>query len=214
MTIYSKAPFKHVTEFNNLPISDLFDTPEFAEAVNNLVPTSSYKVYTALLTQNGGDDIQSTDMGLITVGVTYRIANLSPNMDFTNVGAPNNNVGTYFVATGTTPNSWGSNEDTGNSTLEWNNGAPVVTVLENTIGNIWFSYDDIGSYIIQGDFPSNKTTCIISNIGQVPSDYISIGANIQLNNIYIPTISLNFVGGGNYSDNILLNTPIEIRVYN
>lgn len=56
MTIYSKAPFKHVTEFNNLPISDLFNTPEFAEAVNNLVPTSSYKVYTALLTQSSTSD--------------------------------------------------------------------------------------------------------------------------------------------------------------
>ena len=35
MTIYAKAPFKHVTEFNNLPISDLFNTPEFVEAVNS-----------------------------------------------------------------------------------------------------------------------------------------------------------------------------------
>lgn len=56
MTIYTKAPFKHVTEFNNLPISDLFNTPEFAEAVNNLVPTPSspsYNSYTALVTQSG-----------------------------------------------------------------------------------------------------------------------------------------------------------------
>lgn len=34
MTIYAKAPFKHVTEFNNSTIAELFDTPEFTAAVN------------------------------------------------------------------------------------------------------------------------------------------------------------------------------------
>jgi hypothetical protein len=34
MTIYAKAPFKHVTEFNNSTIAELFATPEFAAAVN------------------------------------------------------------------------------------------------------------------------------------------------------------------------------------
>jgi len=33
MTIYSKAPFKHVTEFTNLTIEELFATPEFKSAV-------------------------------------------------------------------------------------------------------------------------------------------------------------------------------------
>lgn len=33
MTIYSKAPFKHVTEFNNSTIEELFSTPEFKAAV-------------------------------------------------------------------------------------------------------------------------------------------------------------------------------------
>jgi len=58
MTIYSKAPFKHVTEFNNSTIAELFATPEFAEAVSSLVPTSSssYKVYTALISQSGTND--------------------------------------------------------------------------------------------------------------------------------------------------------------
>ncbi|MEY3499974.1 MAG: hypothetical protein RL308_1643, partial [Bacteroidota bacterium] len=52
------------------------------------IPTSKYKVYTALLTQSGGNTIDSIDTGTITIGFTYRIANLSPGMDFTNVGAP------------------------------------------------------------------------------------------------------------------------------
>lgn len=33
MTIYSKAPFKHVTEFTNLTTEELFATPEFKSAV-------------------------------------------------------------------------------------------------------------------------------------------------------------------------------------
>jgi len=33
MTIYSKAPFKHVTEFTNLTTEELFATPEFVSAV-------------------------------------------------------------------------------------------------------------------------------------------------------------------------------------
>jgi len=33
MTIYSKAPFKHVTEFTNLTTEELFSTPEFKAAV-------------------------------------------------------------------------------------------------------------------------------------------------------------------------------------
>jgi len=33
MTIYSKAPFKHVTEFTNLTTEELFATPEFKAAV-------------------------------------------------------------------------------------------------------------------------------------------------------------------------------------
>lgn len=33
MTIYSKAPFKHVTEFTNLTIEELFATPQFKAAV-------------------------------------------------------------------------------------------------------------------------------------------------------------------------------------
>lgn len=92
--------------------------------------------------------------------------------------------------------------------------APTATILENTIGNITFTYDDTGSYNISGSFPSGKTTCIISNIGQVLSDDISVRANIIADNIYISTTSVNFAGTNNYSDDILQDTPIEIRVYN
>jgi hypothetical protein len=172
-------------------------------------------VYTVLLTQSGGNTIDSIDTGTITIGFTYRIANLSPGMDFTNVGAPNNEINTYFVATGTTPDSWGSAEDTGNSTLEWDNGAPVVTVLENTIGNIWFTYNDVGIYYVNssGLFTENKTFNTVSdnldlrapNAQRFSFNYTDINTGII--NVYDP---IGDVG----QDGNLINTPIEIRVYN
>ena len=105
-----------------------------------------YKSYVALLTQSGGDNVEGISGTPLTIGRTYRIDTSdapSGNWDFTNVGAPNNDIGTYFIATGTTANNWGTN-----IVLGYNTGAPVVTVLENTIGNIWFTYTDVGRYEI------------------------------------------------------------------
>lgn len=102
--------------------------------IESKIPQPTYRVYTALLTQSNGDGPSMLNDEPLTIGVTYQITDQGGSgWDFTNVGAPNNNTGTYFVATGTTPNSWG---DLGVS-LNFNTGAPVVTVLENTIGNIW-----------------------------------------------------------------------------
>jgi hypothetical protein len=160
-----------------------------------------YKVYTALLTQSGEDDPLDVDSGLLTIGVTYMINNPSVESDFTNVGAPNNLSGTYFIATGTTPNNWGTNT----SILNYNTGAPVVTVLENTIGNVWFTYDSTGIYFINSDglFTLNKTfapSVVINNTPRIIT--INVG-NINV----IELVS-------NEGDSTLNNAPIEIRVYN
>ena len=56
-----------------------------------------YKVYTALLTQTGGDDPQTISAGTLVVGVTYEITNYQSDDDFTNVGAPLNETGVKFV---------------------------------------------------------------------------------------------------------------------
>jgi hypothetical protein len=167
---------------------------------------SAYKVYTALLTQSGGDDPQSIDSGLLTIGVTYMINNPSVESDFTNVGAPNNLSGTYFVATGTTPNNWG----TDTNILTYNTGAPVVTVLENTIGNIWWTYDSVGKYIANSTnaFTNGGTWQLIENSGAgggVISSILYVNSNV----IWVYSFD-----GGTQSDDILSNTPIEIRVYN
>lgn len=167
-----------------------------------------YKVFTALLTQSGGNDIQSINTGLLTIGTTYFINDTQFGMDFTNVGAPNNNVGTYFVATGTIPNSWGIDTEAG--VLTFNTGAPVTTVLENTIGNIWFNYEDVGVYGCKSnDLFTDSKTFVSATPGEANS--VSILVTNQSTSVkYISSLnnSLNAFNDGLY------NTPIEIRVYN
>lgn len=176
--------------------------------------TPNYKVYTALLTQSGGDSANAViDLPLV-IGITYEIIdNDGDTADFTNVGAPNNTVGTFFLATGTTPNSWGVNLL---GQLEYNDGAPVATVLENTIGNIWFVFNGDGVYQINvtNGWNSANTWYGTSGVGDVGvlnvnpgNTTMSLGNNnltiVCFNNDYTVTIN-----------NQLFNTPIEIRVYN
>lgn len=172
------------------------------------------KVYTALLTQNGAYNILEFTGGNTVIGVTYTIyeaAGGAHGFDFTNVGAPNNNVGTKFVATGTTPNSWGNN-DIG---LYYDEGAPVATILENTIGNIWFEYKDPGKYVCHSNnlFTIDKTTINIDSYGQNGT----IGALI-LNTTSNPankfTIRTYNGNDGIFEDSVLIKNRIEIRVYN
>jgi hypothetical protein len=172
--------------------------------------TPKYKVYTALLTQSGGDGLLNINRGQLTIGITYFINDFSEGMDFTNVGASNNNVGTSFVATGTTPNSWGTDEGIG-YILVFNTGAPVVTVLENTIGNIWFTYENPGQYFMYSDglFTVNKTTAT-----PIYGDYTTGVAAFPVNINQILIINTNeILSIADYVNNIG-STPIEIRVYN
>jgi hypothetical protein len=148
------------------------------------------------------------------VGVTYYIdENNSPTANFTNIGAPNNNVGTYFIATGTTPQSWGNGEYVN---LRYNTGAPVATVLENTIGNIWFTYNTFGNYTINSNdlfiatktvSQNNQAACF--NVGG-DSFYNLIIQRQTTNEVELATISDSF----ETIDNQLTNKMIEIRVYN
>jgi hypothetical protein len=172
-----------------------------------------YQVFTALLTQSGGDDPISANSttGDLTIGVSYQIIdNGGSGWDFTNIGAPNNNIGTYFIATGTTPNSWGIDGQ-----LDYNAGAPTATVLENTIGDIWFSYTDVGNYAVNstGLFTSNKTVSI-NNLTRC------INSGDGFYNLYIYQSSINTIRITTLDDSIenvddqLSQKMIEIRVYN
>jgi hypothetical protein len=59
MTIYAKAPFKHVTEFNNSTIADLFATPEFTAAVNAIAGGGGLEGTNYLYVAADGTDIEN-----------------------------------------------------------------------------------------------------------------------------------------------------------
>lgn len=173
-----------------------------------------YKVYTALLTQSGGQNTDALEGGNLTIGVTYKIQGVGGGADFTNVGAPNNDIDTWFVATGTAPNSWG----TGGS-LSYDLGAPVVTVLENTIGNIWFTYGGIGDYYINSSslFVPNKTAILFGGAYYNGIIDTTVGYGQSFFNLNYPDslgIGCIKTQGDERTDDVLFNTTIEIRVYN
>lgn len=180
-------------------------------------PVAPYKVYTALVSQKGSGEFLGVNTGDLTIGISYQIIeNGGTGWDFTNVGAPNNNIGTYFVATGITPNSWGTNEGGDFGTLQYNAGAPVVTVLQNTIGDIYFTYGDVGLYYISsnGLFTLNKT---VSPNNTVRYYYPTTDAFFNLRvapegtaDIALSTITDEFILENDYLEAQL----IEIRVYN
>lgn len=174
--------------------------------------TTAYKVFTALLTQSGGDVLEQLDNSTftqnVTKGVTYLISNAS-NGDFRNVGAPDNNDGTYFVAINdNVPKSYSD------AALIYNTGAPVATVLENTIGNVWFEYSAPGEYYMNSKtlFTQDKVFTIVTN----NTDLYDAGIFMTIT-LNPESDSLIFIRTGNvdgHYDEILHNTPIEIRVYN
>lgn len=168
-------------------------------------PVAPYKVFTALVSQSGSDEFLGVNTGDLTIGASYQIIeNDGTGWDFTNVGAPNNNIGTWFVATGITPNSWGTNEGGDFGTLQYNVGAPTVTVLENTIGNIWFQYVGAGSYTMHSDNLFTVYKTFIQNIvlNSAP-DFLIFNSSSNIIELYT-----------NAGDGGLNNIPIEIRVYN
>lgn len=183
------------------------------QTINGESISPKYKVYTALLTQSGGDDPATISSGPVTAGVTYEIvvSLLSGIWDFSNVGGPVYPETYTFVATASEePNSWSGVDD-----LNYNNGAPVVTVLENTIGNIWFTYLQPALYQANsnGLFILNNTFC------QGTSTTSDDGTNfrvitVEQNNANTVNIYSTTPFSESSSDNLLNNTPIEIRVYN
>jgi len=172
-----------------------------------------YKVYTALVTQSGTSTESSINTGTLTIGVTYRINENSVGMDFTNVGAPNNDLLTFFVATGTTPASWGEGAK---DTLVYDEGAPVVTVLENTIGNIFWKYGYgliPGFYEVNGTFPLGRTAVIAgppNSHGPFANVILGVFGQVFENIINIKSTDESFT----MLDGLLDNHFIEIRVYN
>ena len=82
--------------------------------------------------------------------------------------------------------------------------APVATVLENTLGTINITYSSPGTYYVASDFlfTLNKTAIFT---GSTNNGDIMIATQNNNSLLVLTSIGLN---------DCLVNTPIEIRVYN
>lgn len=88
---------------------------------------------------------------------------------------------------------------------------PTAIVLENTIGNIVWTRDSGGVYFgtLTGAFTADKTFFIITpNSAGVDNSIFTI--QYQTTDYF----ALSTSDGVSYLDGLLINTPVEIRVYN
>ena len=116
----------------------------FTELYDAIPPAQQYKF---LLSQSGGDDPQTATSGSLTQGVTYEIVAFETGDNFIPSGAPNNDVGTKWIANGVAP-TWSNGSEIG-----WNNGAPYIIgeITANTFGRVWFERIDVGYYQIKSN---------------------------------------------------------------
>jgi hypothetical protein len=205
MDLSSSIPFGRLVQ-----VVDGLYYDGYGNLLNIAAAKPKYKVFTALLTQSDVYNNIGLFYGTTTIGVSYTIIEDGPlgtGYDFTVIGAPNNDIGTSFIATGTTP-TWGTNGAVG---LSYNVGAPVAIVLENTIGNVWFTYSEEGRY-----------DCFSNNLFTLDKTILFSGAktsgwdgltSIDSVDYSINSFSLTTIINNVLSDGVLYNTPIEIRVY-
>jgi hypothetical protein len=173
-----------------------------------------YKVFTALLTQSGGDDPNERVQGdSLELGVSYYISVNSENADLTIFGAPNNNPGTYFICT-----TAGVLPSIGTISLLSNLGAPVAIVQENTLGNIWFSFVDVGVYYVNSDglFTTEPIPVIMPSMMHPEDNTIFVGNRVTWQNNAAITLETFNVEAGSIgrNKNNLQNNFFEIRIYN
>ena len=197
---------------SNLLYQILKQITKLTSVVFGLKP--KYKVFTALLTQSGGSQYQEANGGdLLFKGYTYLIVSngdSGSDADLSEFGAPNNNVGTYFICSkdGNAPVP-----STGNLGLGYDLGAPVATVLENTIGNIWFKYVAIGFYSVNSNnlFIEDKTAVDIDACGEVnfPNDSFISNETIFPPNIF----QIYTTKASSLADEVLTKNRLEIKVY-
>ena len=97
-------------------------------------------------------------------------------------------------------------------------------ILENTLGNIVWSYDSVGWYYgtLTGAFTTASNVVIFLNrqyfireTGGVIITHEVIADRNDADSIFVATAEYDAIAGGNVLANaVLVNTGIEIRVYN
>ncbi len=90
---------------------------------------------------------------------------------------------------------------------------PTAIELENTLGAISYSYQGTGLYRVNSInlFVSNKTAVFLSPLHNTSFDGVSAIYQASNSEIYISTF---IASSGVYTNALLNNTSIEIRVYN
>jgi len=167
-----------------------------------VIPNTTYKVFTALLTQSGPSSVVNLGSEDVRKGVTYLFDGGS-GYDFSNVGGPIYPENYPFLATETAqPN------DVGTSEWIYDAGAPTAVVLENTIGNIWFTY----GFAVNSDNLFNNVFLNTFNFYNNGNDTVSIlTANIDDKSSSIIWYDIFDLQG---NSTFFTNLPFEIRVYN
>lgn len=179
----------------------------FTELYDAVVP----KQYKFLLSQSGGDDPQTATSGSLTQGVTYEILTIETGDDFTPSGAPNNDVGTKWIANGTAP-TWSNGSELG-----WNGGAPFVNMelTSNKLGgNIWFEYIDTGNYHIKSNSLFNEKTIMEQNLNVFISGYDNSKYSLTL--IFLDDSTLLIIALNDSTsavNDLILNQQITISQY-
>lgn len=167
-----------------------------------------YKVFSANLTQVGKNIIEETiNSGTLTKGVCYKFTQTDGG-DFSNLGAPDNNIGTTFLCTeNAEPNNWGN----GATQLVYRSGLPVCNVFENDFDNIYFDFDTTGQgqyalkcdEFVNGNMFVSISHSVLSDTGY--TTYVSEGDKVWI---------VTYAQDWSADDDRLSNTSIEIRVYN
>jgi hypothetical protein len=177
--------------------------------IENNTKEDKFYIVEGLISQAGTSDPQTQTSGAVVKGVSYKITNDS-NGDFTNVGAPNNDIDTWFIATSNgTPTSYGD------AALFYDNGAPTAIILDNTLGNVWFTYQSGGIYYCEslGLFTEDKTIC---NMPQLTTSLAADEGGFEIktqisvyDNSKIQFYCSNLSGVIN---SVLYKTPFKIKV--
>lgn len=154
--------------------------------------------------------------GTLIEGGRYTIFD-NGTADFTISGAPNNDIGTVFVANSTPPD-WG---DFGTLDFE---GNPIVTILNNPLSDTYSShYTAAGCYYLEGllDFPTNtfpKLNILVDVIQQSVEDFTGIGQKQYLwykNSLNVKQIILRSGASGDPADDVLDGSQLFIvKIFN
>lgn len=195
----------NIVSVDEAPIDGLTYGRKDAEWVEMPVqPTQQYKF---LLSQSGGDDPQTATSGTLTQGVTYEIVAFETGDDFTLSGAPNNDVGTKWIANGVAP-TWSNGSEIG-----WNGGSPFIyaQISDYTSYPFWFEWNSDGFYNLAktGDFDNTKTFYNMNFQSADPLGDFTSGARMKLNSGFIVFSSFDTNIPAN---DIIDKTPVEITI--